>query len=613
MSAEQSPGGRAVNPFGGGGTVRALRLHVPKVGLAVGTGLFVADSITNFVPTLHLFGGRGAGYELAIGWALYVAPCAVLDALLRAAWPEARRAYGLVRFALALGLFAVAGHLIGRGWLVSLLLLGGLWAALALWRWTALLAAVALVLALLPALPRKAQGPRTAVGGTAPADAPSIAVIVLDTLRRDHTSAYGYERDTTPNLARLAARGVRFDRAYSTSCWTLPSHASIFTGLLPEQHGANGEGLVIHDTIPTLAELVRLRGYETAAFTANPWISRDNGLGRGFSHFEEFWQPFSVRATFLSWQVATRVFAPPRDKGGAAIVRAVDRWLTERDPRRPYFLFVNLLEAHAPYQEVSREFRLKYVPPGLSRFRIEKAGTFGFWAQQAGFVLSDRDARLNVDLMDGAAAAADHYLGLVLRRLGEDVTVFVAADHGELLGEHDLFGHTVGLYEPLIHIPMVMAGPGVPPGVVVEDLTSLVDIAPTVLALSGGPGLELPGENLLSLARGEHRLDRAVRAQQFRIGDLRERGWYSNRGEAVAAALAQRRLAVVTSRFKRVVAADGTDELYDLVEDPSELHPLRGSDSSLEVSLPTLAQPVDSSRALSESTREALRALGYVK
>ena len=230
---------------------------------------------------------------------------------------------------------------------------------------------------------------------------------MLDTVRKDRTSAYGHDRDTTPNLAELAEDGVRFDRAWSTSCWSLPAHASLFTGQLPTEHGAHYEHLSLDEERPLLAEILAGRGYQTAGFSANPLVAEGVGLARGFGVWEEPWREYTLREALTGWRIWHRFAAPDRDKGGADVVDGVRRWQATRDPARPALLFVNLMEAHAPYQEVSVQWRQAWTAPALSRPELEAIGERSHMAQVLGTAVPEGDLATTLALQDGAIAAAD--------------------------------------------------------------------------------------------------------------------------------------------------------------------------------------------------------------
>jgi arylsulfatase A-like enzyme len=589
----------------------------PTVGVALAVGFLIGDCLFVVGPYMDAF-RAGWLWPLLLGaLGMYLCLGAGLDLAVQLLGRGA--AAGSVWARMALILAVAAGLVLAADEVRSLLLLAvaAVFATLALGRFTWPLAALAAAVALYPAVvgsPVPAVGGEAAVPPAAAArpGAPSFVVAVLDTVRRDHTSAYGYHRDTTPNLARLAARGIRFDRAYTTGCWSLPSHASLFTGLFTSRHGAHNERLELDGRHPTLAELLAEHGYETANFTANPWIGPGTGMTRGFQRNHESWRRYQLDLMLLAKRVYFALAAPNRDKGGSDLVVGIRRWLEERDPARPYFLFVNVFEAHGPYQYVPRAFRRRFADPDLSLQALESSGTRVFTATQNGNRLSERDASVGVDLLDGAIAAADSVLGQVLELVGDDAIAVVLADHGELFGEHALFGHSHTLYEPLIRIPMVMAGETLPKGLVVKEIVSIADIMPTLLAMAGVEAPEVDGLDLRPLiAEGGDREPRQVRAEQFRAPAARARGWALHHpGEADY--LFARKQAVVGRGQKRIVAADGSDRGYDLLADPAEERPFPGSQSRLSARVPE-AEAAETAATLDPIQRMALELLGYLQ
>jgi len=213
----------------------------------------------------------------------------------------------------------------------------------------------------------------------APAGAQNVVLIVLDTTRADHLSAYGYPRPTTPFLEELASESTLYENAVSPAPWTLPSHASLFTGLLPSAHGANAEHQWLREKFMTLAELLRRHGYVTAGFSNNPTVSHASNLDQGFEHFANVFLEWGPE---LGWDggkggiqrtIPERllhkllVWREPPDKGARRTRELVGRWLDgwqAAAPRRPFFVFVNLLEAHLPYTPSPR-FRERFVSEPL--------------------------------------------------------------------------------------------------------------------------------------------------------------------------------------------------------------------------------------------------------
>ncbi len=588
----------------------------PTVGLALAAGLLVGDCLFVVSPYMNAY-HTGSLWTLLLGaLAMYALLCAGVDwavqwivpgDLGRSIWVR-----GGAVIAAGTALTLAAGEVRS----LPLFVVAAIFALLALGRFTWPAAAAAVAFALYPTVVSPAQlatpPPVAAVPAPGAAAArPSFVVVVLDTLRRDHASAYGYARDTTPNLARLAERGIRFDRAYTTGCWSLPSHASLFTGLFAIRHGAHNENLALDERHPTLAEILARHGYETASFTGNPWIGPGTGTSRGFERNHESWRAYFIDLLLLGKRVYAALVAPDRDKGGAESVAAIRRWLSRRDPTRPYFLFVNVFEAHSPYQHVPREFRRRFTDGDRSLRDLEAIGTRVATATENGNRLTDADAAVGLDLFDGAIAAADSVLGQVLDLVGGDPIVVALADHGELSGEHTLFGHSYTLYEPLIRIPMVMAGGSLPRGAVVEEVVSLTDVMPTLLALASIPAPESDGTDLRPLLDGDGTLAaRAVQADQYRPGTA-GRGWVRHRPDAAEHLFARKR-AVVTRGLKRVVAEDGTDVGFDLIADPGEESPFAGSETRLAASVPE-PDAAPSPATLDPAQRRMLEFLGYLQ
>jgi choline-sulfatase len=203
----------------------------------------------------------------------------------------------------------------------------------------------------------------------------------------------------------------------------------------------------------------------------------------------------------------------------------------------------------------------------------------------------------------------------VLEVVGEDTIVVVVADHGDLLGEHELWGHMTSLYEPLVNVPFVMAGPRLPQGLNVTDPVSFVDVLPTLIDAIDIVPPESDGRSLLPLLRGEESFpDRELQAEHFRT-DRATRLWAGNVDPIRMPWIKARRGATITSRLKRVISEDGIDAGYDLSRDPEEVRPFPGEQTGLEAAVPVPPVIEDSGMAdeMDAAQREALRALGYVQ
>lgn len=345
-------------------------------------------------------------------------------------------------------------------------------------------------------------------------EAPNVLVIIIDTLRADHLSSYGYRRATTPNLDALARSGVLFENAIAPSSWSLPSHASLMTGRSPSEHGVQnvgpqpwfGWGKSSLGGFRTLGEALAAQGYRTGAFSANRlYFTSSLGFGRGFSRFEDdFSSPADAfLRTVYGRKIARRYFYRSEkswatrfisrmglnalrdqdsegsgDYGGAYgarkrandVNREVLRWVDE-DKSRPFFACLNYLDVHFPYG----------VPWDYSRPAWDSG--------------SDRDE------YDAGLVYEDDYIGRLVRdfrqRGFESTLVIVTSDHGESLGDHGLSYHGAALYWELVHVPLIVSWPGhVPAGRRIATPVTNAAIPATVMDLIGHPDRTLSGPPL---------------------------------------------------------------------------------------------------------------------
>lgn len=293
----------------------------------------------------------------------------------------------------------------------------------------------------------------------------SVVLVVLDTVRADHCSAYGYGKPTTPRLDRLAAEGLLFEHARATAPWTLPSHASLFTGRLAHQHGCHWEHRWLADSQETMAERLRDRGFATLGVTTNPNASSLYHLDQGFDDFRETW----------------RLRERHRGRSDSAIANAeIREWLEQRDDGRPFFLFVNYADAHLPYAP----------PPPYDRlFGIANARATALAGRpdllQATLVGDEKVGPQDVPglsaLYDGDVRTADERLGELVDLLDElglkdDTLLIVTSDHGELLGEGGRVDHQLSLAESLLRVPLVVRYPRYVRPARVREPVSLADI-----------------------------------------------------------------------------------------------------------------------------------------
>ena len=403
----------------------------------------------------------------------------------------------------ALALYAVAALSVGVGVQLAMLVRRDPARARRRFDRTAVALVVALIAAAGVRAVTRAQSERR-LAGEFPAAAegsPNVLLIILDTVRASNLSLYGYAWDTSPFLESLASEATVFDWAFAAAPWTLPSHASMFTGRYPSQAKADWDYPLDRD-IPTLAESFRAKGYATGGFTANLVATPAGfGLARGFTRYEDF--PFTLaqcvmsaplaqaeslrdaghRAFTMRWlggalqslaklQFAGRYSYPDTDwKPAEGVIASFLRWRAAAGTR-PYFAFLNLFDAHVPYH-----------PPPAYRTLF-------------------REGNRSIDQYDRSIRYIDDQLASLrdsLEAHGElDRTVVViTSDHGEQFGEHGISWHGNSLYAQLTHVPLIVRFPSrVPSGTRVTRQVSLRDIAATIIDLTALPDTRLPGTSL---------------------------------------------------------------------------------------------------------------------
>jgi arylsulfatase A-like enzyme len=476
---------------------------------------------------------------------------------------------------------------------------------------------------------RRLPPPEPARHEAAP-DAPDVVLVVLDTVRADHVSAYGYARATTPIFDTLARDGALFLDAVSPGTWSLPAHASLFTGRFVSAHGADCESPKLASDLPTLAGTLAADGYETRAFTANPWISDAVGLTRGFESSDEVWRSGDVERSFhFVYRLLDWLGLGAADKGGDRVARDFERWATTR-PRggAPAFAFLNFIEAHFPYHQVPGEFLARYS--NLSR-RGQRDLSMRVFAAQFGDAAPDpAEVGPSVSAMyDAGVSYSDHLLGRVvevLRRRGTlDRTILVVvADHGELLGESDEYGHGFSLHEAVVHVPLLVRYPAtIRPGMRVAQPVSTAAVFATITDLAhvvAPPSVQVGS---LLPAIGGAPLDAPVISEQFATGlgsfstvrdPLLERG--------------MRYRAYQSGQWKVVETSVGAVHLFDLAADPGETHDLAGTQAArlaglrtdletwrVRLALPPLDRLLTVARVAAPDggDRASLRTLGYVQ
>jgi arylsulfatase A-like enzyme len=408
--------------------------------------------------------------------------------------------------------------------------------------------------------------------------APNVVLISVDTLRADHLGAYGAPWNTTPHLDQLAVQSLLFTDAICEQPQTGPSLIAMHTGRVPRLTGAIRNGVPLPDATPTVAMLFQEAGYETAAIVSN-WNLKPalSGLQRGFNHYDaDFGKGL--------WG------GEKHEMTGDEVTERAIAWLDTRDTAKPMFFWVHYMDPHAPYKK-KRGFERQIYDQATPQHRIDPP-----------------EARYRTEV-----AFVDQQIQRLLASLPrEDTYIVFTADHGEGLGEHGEWGHSRNLYQTTMHIPLLIAGPGLTPGRRTAPVRG-IDVGTTLLGLAG---LKTP-ESMLGNDLLKNQPDPAAP----RI--IETYGGSVPRGEDVREALATRpphRQAIVLDGWKLIRNGDGSRELYLLASDPGETrnlldkHPERAAE--MEALLETWHQqtPRNQSTAkdLSETDLKMLEAQGYL-
>lgn len=494
----------------------------------------------------------------------------------------------------------------------------------------------------------------------------NVLFVVMDTVRKDHLTPYGYDRPTTPTLESFAEEATVYEEAVAPAPWTLPVHASMFTGQYPSEHGASQEDPYL-DGATTLAESLTAAGYDTACYSSNAWITPYTRLTAGFDEQDNFFDamPGDVLSGPLAraWRtmndndrlrsvadelvaIGNRIHEWLESGGGSDsktpdVIDRTASFVEESDD--PWFAFVNLMDAHLPYHP-PEQYREEFAPGVDSSEVCQNSKLYNCGARE----IDDAEWSDIRGLYDAEIRHIDAELGRLFDRLRaagewEDTLVIVCADHGELHGEHDLYGHEFGLYDPIVNVPLIVKQPGGDAGRR-TDQVELLDLYHTVLdhtgveALDGGESLE-PTRSLLDDRYREFDGGENAFVEYFRpVVELNQL-----ENKASAAGIELDRDSRFYSRMRAVRQPDVKyvrnerigDECYRLDSDPGETENLlaerAGADSdgdgtdcaelesalsAFEEELGTKWSAVDDDEVLdemSEAARERLQDLGYVE
>lgn len=347
------------------------------------------------------------------------------------------------------------------------------------------------------------------------AGAPNILLLVLDTVRSLDLGIYGYPRPTTPILQKLSEQGVLFENAMSPSSWTLPSHASMFTGHYAFELSADWK-VPLDGHYKTLAEELREHGYLTGGFAGNlSYVNRQFGLSQGFGRFKDFTLSFGeiIASSKLGRDMVdarwfrriTRYYDFPGRKSAADLAEEFLEWVGQ-NPSRPFFGFINYFDAHEPYLP-PEPYASAFASSNTVRNNLDMLHMQHRAERLHKQEMTPAEVQREIDAYDGGIAYTDAQIGLMLDQLGkrgllENTIVIVTSDHGEQFGEHGFFEHGNTLYQPSVHVPLLVVGPGIPRQRQVTTPATLRDLAATVLDLAGLEQAGFPGQSLRTMWEG---------------------------------------------------------------------------------------------------------------
>lgn len=457
---------------------------------------------------------------------------------------------------------------------------------------------------------------------------PNILIYMIDTLRADHASLYGYARDTTPFLKKLGAAGLVFENCQVQATWTKPSTASLLTSLYSFSHGIVND----YDTIPkgaaTMAGQLRAAGYVTAGIVANPFAGRVSGLQRGFDYLDE-------------WAVIQRYRKDTEDRGtdSAAVNKIVFPWL-EQHRDEPFFLYVHTTDPHAPYRPPAG-FEEKFANPAetaefnrtYKRLVDKREYGGGAVVNRAGCLRNgvnpDRFIHQAIDRYDGEILHNDWSLEQLvekLKQLGvlDNTLIVVVSDHGEEFWEHGWTAHGQSLYQELAHGVLLMWNPKlIPTARRVAEPVQLIDVMPTVLDLLN---LKIPdmvqGQSLAAFAKGQPFLRRGP-VMTSRYASPHAKGFVPENGTDTVALLDSNWKLIYRDKAKEV--GMNKIELYDRRTDPGDAnnvaaqHPAEAGRMTTEIGKWLDAEKQIKSflgrgaqATMDSKTLEQLRSLGYI-
>jgi len=436
---------------------------------------------------------------------------------------------------------------------------------------------------------------------------PNIILIVMDTVRADHLSCYGYHRKTSPNIDKLAEQGVLYEKAFTTAEWSPPSHASIFTGKYPSYHRVLGKNLLLNNENTTIAEILAHHGYQTICVTRNDLIGYETNLSKGFQEYILSLPTKSYKFILPNLKNLFKTMIYGRDQNTYLTLEIVKKVLkNQRRSNKPFFLFINFLNCHARY-DPPRPFKERFCngfkesklylidfflmktfgrttekinDSNLDIQKIRYAATnYGQFSFMSGDLdISNKEWDIIKSWYDGEISYLDHHIGQFITFLNEedllnDTLLIITSDHGENFGEHGLASHHFCLYDSLLHVPLILIYPDlIPKRKRISNIVSLVSIFPTILDLLNIKGYRnnIQGKSLAPFENRE--------IYDFICAECGKSVSAANVGKNSPLQKFRDKIqkfdvgfkCIRTEEYKYILSSNGKEELYNLQDDPYE-------------------------------------------
>ena len=448
---------------------------------------------------------------------------------------------------------------------------------------------------------------------------PDIIMVVWDTVRADHLSLYGYERKTTPFLNYLASQALVFKRAFASASWTIPSHASFFTGLYPSQHNCHHENLKLASRFDTLAEKLQRLGYINLGYSNNILLDPNTGLSQGFDRFIiNFKKGHYLGEAFYLTLLYLCLPEVREDSGAFLTEKVIKKWLRRLKKREvPFFLFINYMEAHTPYPWTGLAFQFFEHPEKTRRRFYHQSVDWDYFICRGRISKSAQEGIIK--WYDGAIYYLDWHLSRLFNYLSElglldNTIVVILSDHGEYFGEHNLFEHSFGLHQNILWVPLLFYFPQKLKPQKISKPISLIKVPDIILRL-------IQGENFSQIEQTLLTNSSPVFAETFFPYIYIQRLWRQCPGNAHLEKFYRRQKAIIRWPYKLIWDSKGKDELYHLENDPKEFFNLIKQKpeiyfelkKQIDIFQSKYPTPKAADLKMDLETRQIFKSIGYLK